>query len=110
MTGEPRGRFQSLSDEELQTWIAGLSDQIEDLLSHDPQLYLLQLQAALQEQSRRAAAEAQASARRTTRYSLAVAFAALAVALTGTVADYFGDKSWQDEQTELLTEIRDRLP
>jgi hypothetical protein len=24
--------------------------------------------------------------------------------------DYFGDKSWQDDQTRLLEQIRDRLP
>ena len=103
------GRFQNLSDQELQTWIGGLSDEIEELLSHDPQLYLLQLQAALQEQSRRIAVEANRSSRRATRLSLAVAVFASVVACFAAVSDFYSDKSWQDDQTQLLTEIRDLL-
>ena len=38
------------------------------------------------------------------------AWIALLIALVSAFADYRGDKEWQDQQTKLLTEIRDRLP
>jgi ABC-type Fe3+ transport system permease subunit len=58
-----------------------------------------------------------AEARRATRRSIWLAGAALFVAVLSSVAtlvfsvlNYEGDQGWQDEQTQILTEIRDRRP
>ena len=115
--GELRHGFpESLSDDELAGYIAALSNEIAGLLSHDPELYLGLLQAALSEQSRRLSDRALESSRRATRLSLAIAALSLAVALIalciaafGTVEDYRSDRDWQDDQTQILTEIRDQL-
>ena len=50
------------------------------------------------------------ASRVTATISLVIAAAALAVALAGTITDYYGDQGWQDDQLQILTEIRDRLP
>jgi len=68
------------------------------------------LGAGINEQTRRLLDRSSAQSRNATRLSLAIALLAVAIALGGAYADYRGDKSWQDKQTKLLIEIRDRLP
>jgi hypothetical protein len=68
------------------------------------------LGAGINEQTRRLLDESAAQSRKATRLSLAIALLAVAIALGGIFSDYWSDKSWQDKQTKLLTEIRDRLP
>ena len=67
------------------------------------------LGAGIDEQSRRLLDRSVVQSRRATRLSLGIALLAVVIAIGGAYADYRGDQSWQDKQTELLTDIRDRL-
>lgn len=103
-----------LSDDELAEAVNGIAGSISARYGNSPaswlpELQIALLQAALQEQSRRLADDANRSSRRATRLTLAVAVAASLLALIFGVLDYFGDQSWQDDQIRILTEIRDRL-
>jgi hypothetical protein len=68
------------------------------------------LQMGITEQSRRLQATTGRSSFRISMTALAAAILATLIAATFGLLDYYGDKSWQDDQTRILTEIRDSLP
>jgi hypothetical protein len=110
----PDGFPHALSDDDLAGAVVDLNDSLRQRYGNQvggwlPELQLALISAALSEQSRREVATSNRASKRTARISLAVAAAALFVSAFGAAADYFGDKSWQEDQTRLLTEIRDSL-
>jgi transposase-like protein len=110
VTEIPEGFPHDASDRELATFVRAAAARYRDI-NWDrllPELRAALIQAALQEQSRRAVETAERSARRSTRLSLTVSSVALAVALVGSGLTYFGDRQWQRDQSRLLNEIRQR--
>lgn len=118
--GYPSG--DELSDEDLAAavrelskgWRAAWGD--DNVFHTGGEVKLALMQAGLLEQSRRELRKSAEQARATARLSLWIAGAAtvvaalaLAVSMIFGVLDYRSDKSWQDDQTRILTEIRDQL-
>jgi hypothetical protein len=106
----------NFSDVELAETIASLGSSLSrdyegrGYVLDAPAFKLQLLAAALLEQSRRHTETSLRASRSTARISLTIAGLALLLSLLGGLADYAGDKSWQEDQIRILAEIRDRLP
>ncbi len=113
----------TLSDAELATaiqemvegWLRQLGS--GDVFHLGGSVKLALIQVGVQEQQRRQIAQtlqlaedAGRASRRASRISLAIAAIAILIAVSSAFVDYFGDRSWQNDQTRILAEIRDLLP
>jgi cytochrome c-type biogenesis protein CcmH/NrfG len=67
------------------------------------------VEAGVREQARRQEESAARQARWIAYVSLAVAVAVVATALIFGLLDYYDERSWQDQEVEILREIRDLL-
>ena len=113
----PDGYPHGLSDRDLATTLQQMLDgwryvsgATDNLNRASGEVTLGFIQAGMQEQSRREVERSTRTARQTSMLATAIALLATIIALAFGVLDYFGEESWQDEQTQILTEIRDRLP
>jgi hypothetical protein len=67
------------------------------------------VEAGVREQARRQEESAARQARWIAYVSLAVAIAVVATTLVFGLLEYFGEHSWQNQEVEILREIRDLL-
>jgi hypothetical protein len=105
----PSGYPHLLSDDELRAALEQMTavPRTSRFHSVNTSLQTALIQVGVMEQSRRETERATTTSRRIAYLSLVVAAAAVLLSVGFGVLDYQGDKDWQNEQTRLLTQIRD---